>query len=317
MSVQEPFDAGWLSIEDGNELYWEQCGNPTGIPVLIVHGGPGSGCSTAMREWFDSHLARSILFDQRNCGRSRPHASDPAVALTKNTTGSLVADIESLRSFLGIDEWIVAGISWGTTLSLAYAEEWPNRVRGLLLVSLVTTSVDEVEWLTRGLANEYPDHWRTFVEVLPEGRRDGSIAAAFAELLDGTDGAAREKAAQAWCEWEDIIVSGNPDWRPNPRYQDPRFRLGFARLVTHYFAHAGFLPEGALLDSLPLLAGTPGVILEGAHDAVSQWNRAESVHEGWPDSELWTDEASGHGASLAEIQRAGRHLIRRVMERRD
>ena len=314
-SPEEPFAFGLLATGDGNELYWEQCGNPEGIPVLVLHGGPGSGCSSAMRSWFDAATARSVLFDQRNCGRSRPHASDQGVKLSTNTISRLVADIELLRRHLGIDAWVVAGVSWGTTLGLAYAEEHPSHVLGLLLISLVTTSSAEIEWLTRGLADRYHEQWEAFVQVLPEDRRDGNLAAAYAELLNHSDDAVRERAAKAWCEWEDVIVSGTPGWLPNPRYEDPRFRLAFARIVTHYFAHSGFLPEGRLVASLPNLKGIPGVILEGAHDAASPLHPAVLVHGAWPESELWTDEQSGHGASLSEIQRAAGHVVRMVTDR--
>jgi proline iminopeptidase len=193
----ERYDSGMLDAGDGHNIYWEVCGNPDGKPAVVLHGGPGSGCSTGMRRLFDPAAYRIVLFDQRNCGRSTPHASDPDVDLATNTTAHLVEDCERIRDHLGIDRWLVWGGSWGTTLGLAYAETHPGRVTEMILVSVVTTTRREVEWITRVMGRVFPEEWERFRDGVPEEDRGGDLSLAYSRLLESADPAVRERAAKA------------------------------------------------------------------------------------------------------------------------
>ncbi|MCB0139663.1 MAG: alpha/beta fold hydrolase, partial [Caldilineaceae bacterium] len=229
----EPYASGLLETSDGHVLYWEEVGNPDGTPALYLHGGPGSGCSLNARRNFDPDAYRAVLFDQRGCGRSRPLVSAPNADLRTNTTDHLIADIESLRAHLGIERWVVAGASWGVTLALVYAQRHPARVRALVLGAVTAGTRREIAWITRAMGRVFPREWERFAAAVPAAERDGDLAAAYARLLASPDAAVREQAAEAWCRWEDTHVSLMPGWQPDPRYDDPQFRLIFARLVTH------------------------------------------------------------------------------------
>ncbi|MDT7755136.1 MAG: proline iminopeptidase, partial [Mycobacterium sp.] len=190
----EPYASGFLDVGDGQRVYWDTCGNPDGRPALLLHGGPGSGCVPGMRRPFDPAVYRIISFDQRGCGRSTPHASDPGVELGTNTTDHLIADIERLRDHLGVERWLVAGWSWGTTLALAYPEGHADRVTALALTAVTTTGPREVEWITRDVGRLFPSEWARFRDALPEKDRDGSIVDAYSRLLHSADPAVREQA---------------------------------------------------------------------------------------------------------------------------
>jgi proline iminopeptidase len=194
----EPYDQGMLDVGDGNLVYWETCGNPDGKPALTVHGGPGSGCSTGMRR-VDPDRYRAVLFDQRGCGRSTPHASDPATDMSANTTEHLLSDMELLREHLGIDRWLLSGGSWGSTLALAYAERHPHRVSEIVLSAVTTTRRSEIDWLYRGVARFFPEEWERFRAGVPEADRD--LVAAYARLMEDPDPLVRAQAANAWCAW--------------------------------------------------------------------------------------------------------------------
>lgn len=297
----EPFDTGMLDVGEGHRLYWETSGNPAGRPVVVLHGGPGSGSRPQWRRWFDPGVFRIVQLDQRNSGRSLPHASEPDVDLSTNTTAHLVADLERLREHLGVERWLVLGLSWGTTLGLAYAERHPDRVAGMVLVSVTTTTHAEVDWLTRAMGRVFPEAWERFRDGVPVGERDGNLAAAYSRLLHDADPAVRDRAASAWCEWEDTHVATYVGHRPHPRFADPAFRLGFARVVTHYFSHAAFLEDGALVRDAGRLAGIPGVLVTGRLDISGPADTAWRVHRAWPGSELRIVEGAGHGVTEAEI----------------
>ncbi|MGH3656559.1 MAG: prolyl aminopeptidase [Micromonosporaceae bacterium] len=292
----EPVDDGMLDVGDGHQMYWEICGHPGGRPVVVLHGGPGSGCTSWWRRWFDPERYRVVLFDQRNCGRSRPHASDPTVDLSTNTTSHLIGDIERLRKHLEIERWMVFGGSWGSTLGLAYAEAHSDRVTHLVLFSVVTTSRREVEWVTRDMGRVFPREWERFRDGVPPAERDGSLAAAYSRLLHDPDPRVREHAARDWCTWEDTHVGLQPGHEPNPRYDDPAFRLCFARLVTHYWSNAAWLDDGALLGRADRLKGIPGVLIQGLLDVSGPPDIAWHLHRAWPDSELVLIESAGHGS---------------------
>ncbi|MET9395163.1 prolyl aminopeptidase [Streptomyces sp. NPDC006624] len=293
----EPHDHGMLDVGDGNLVYWEVCGNPAGKPAVVLHGGPGSGAGPTWRRMFDPEAYRIVLFDQRGCGRSTPDAADPRTSLAANTTRHLIADIELLRQHLGSDAWLVLGGSWGVTLALAYAQRHPGSVSGLVLFSVTSTTRREVEWVTRDMGRVFPEEWARFRDTVPEGERDGSLVDAYARMLEDPDPAVRERAAREWCRWEDVHVSTDPGHRPDPRFEDPVFRFRFARLVTHYWRHAAFLEDGALLRGAGRLAGIPGVLIHGRLDISGPPDIAWKLARVWPDAELVLIGGEGHGLS--------------------
>ncbi|WP_214412617.1 prolyl aminopeptidase [Sphaerisporangium fuscum] len=304
----EPYDHGMLDVGDGNHVYWETCGNPDGKPALVVHGGPGSGRGTGARRFFDPDRYRIVLFDQRGCGRSTPHASDPATDMSTNTTAHLMADMELLREHLGIDRWLLCGGSWGSTLILAYAERHPERVSEIVVNGVTTTRRSEIDWLYRGVGRYFPEQWERFREGVPEPDRDGDLVAAYAGLMEDPDPAVREKAAIDWCTWEDAVISLEPNGKPNA-YSDrpPAALLAFVRICAHYFAHGAWLEEGVLLRDAGRLAGIPGVLVHGRLDLSSPLDTAWHLSRAWEDAELVVVDDSGHTGSDAmrgEVRRA-------------
>jgi proline iminopeptidase len=294
----EPYDSGLLDVGDSNLVYWETCGNPEGKPAVVLHGGPGSGCTPFWRRRFDPAAYRVVLFDQRGCGRSTPHASDPATSLVANTTHHLLADIERIRSHLGVDKWLVLGGSWGSTLGLAYAERHPERVSELVLFSVTTTTRREVEWITRDVGRLFPAEWARFRAGVPPAERDGSLVDAYAKLLEDPDPGVRDKAARDWCAWEDVHVAFGRPAVTSPRYADPAFRMAFARLVTHYWRHAAWLEDGVLLRDAARLAGIPGVLAHGLMDVSSPPDIAWQLAQIWPDADLILAGGAGHGMGV-------------------
>jgi proline iminopeptidase len=291
----EPYESGLLDVGDGHRMYWESCGNPDGRPALFLHGGPGSGCTPWQRTLFDPALYRIVLFDQRGAGRSRPLASDPDANLNANTTAHLIADIEALRRHHGVERWTVAGLSWGTTLGLAYAQAHPQRVGALVLALVTTTTHREVEWVTRDVGRIFPQEWDRFAAAVPQGLRHLPLVDAYATLLFDPDAAVREHAAREWCAWEDTHVSLAPGHEPNPRYEDAEFRLRFARLVTHYWRNAAFLEGDQLLREAPTLNGIPGVLIHGRYDVSSPLETPWRISQRWTTSRLHVLEDIGHG----------------------
>lgn len=290
----EPDATGMLDVGDDQHLYWETCGNPSSTPALVLHGGPGSGCSASARRLFDPDRYRVVLFDQRGAGRSRPHASDPDIDLTCNTTPHLIGDIERLRAHLGIARWLVLGVSWGSTLALAYAESHPDRVTGMVLASVATTTLREIDWITRGVGAFFPDAWERFRDGVPESGRDSCLADAYHALLMHPDPAIRQKAARDWCDWETAIVAVRPDHKPHSRYDDPAFRLAFARLVTHYWRNRAWLEDDILVREAGRLAGIPGRLIHGRLDFGSPLVTPWQLSRAWPGSELVVVETAGH-----------------------
>lgn len=291
----EPHDSGMLAVGDGHQVYWESCGNPHGKPALLLHGGPGSGFSPSQRRFFDPDIYRVVLFDQRGCGRSRPLASAPDADLRTNTTQHLIADIEALRLFHGVEQWTVLGLSWGTTLGLAYAQAYPQRVDALVLALVTTTSRREVEWITRDVGRIFPREWDKLASAVPDGLRHLPLADAYATLLFTDDPALRGRAAWEWCAWEDAHVSLTPGRAAGSRFKDPDFRLRFARLVTHYWRHAAFLEEEQLLRDAAILNGIPGILLHGRYDVSSPLETAWRLSQTWSTSRLRVLDDAGHG----------------------
>jgi proline iminopeptidase len=292
----EPYEHGMLSVGDGNLIYWETCGNPAGKPALVVHGGPGSGCTPGHRREFDPRRYRVILFDQRGCGRSSPHASHPATDMSRNTTGHLLADMEKLREHLGVDRWLVSGGSWGCTLSLAYAQRYPGRVTQIVLYAVATSTRAEISWLYRGLGQFFPAEWERFRDGVPEGDRDGDLTAAYDALMENPDPAVRAQAAASWCAWEDAGVSQEPGFQPPGPYsrRPPGAQAAFVRICAHYFSHGAWLAESALLRGASSLAGIPGVLIHGRLDLTCPLGTAWALAREWPGSRLIVAGDAGH-----------------------
>jgi proline iminopeptidase len=298
----EPHRQGMLEVGDGNRVYWETCGNPRGKPAVVVHGGPGSGCSTWHRTLFDPDTYRIVLFDQRGCGRSRPHASEPDIDLTSNTTQHLIADMELLREHLDVDRWLVFGGSWGSTLALAYAETHPSRITEMILWGVTTGRRAEADWLFRGgVAPLFPEQWERLRAGVPEAERDGDIVEAYSRMLQDPDPDVRRRAALAWCTWE----SATPAWPPTTglaeRYADPDFALAFARLVTHYIGHDLFLEDGSLLRNAHVLADIAGILVNGRFDLQAPIANAWELSRVWPRAELAIVENAGHAGDDPNI----------------
>ena len=299
----EPYDAGMLEVGDGHRVYWETSGDPDGKAAVVFHGGPGSGSSAGTRRLFDPARYRIVQFDQRGCGRSTPHASLPDADLSTNTTEHLLADIEQLREHLGVERWLVLGASWGSTLALAYAEEHPERVSELVLWGVTTGRHSEFDWIFRGhgVGPLLPEAWDELVFALPEADRDGDVVEAYDRLLHDPDPAVCERAALAWCTWE----SATPDWPPkrglDERFADPAYRLAFARLVTHYALHYGFLEDGKLIRGAHRLAEIPGVLVHGRFDLGAPLGNAWELKRVWPRAELVVIENAGHSATPASV----------------
>jgi len=289
----EPHDRGMLDVGDGHRVYWEVSGNPDGKPALVVHGGPGAGSNTRARRCFDPEAYRIVQFDQRNCGRSTPHASDPVVNLSTNTTDHLVADVERLREHLGIDRWLLFAASWGSVLALVYAVRYPHRVSEMVHAGVAVGLREETDLLTSGLAPMFPGAWARFRAHAPEG---DDLSAAYLALLLDPDPAVHQPAADEWCRWEDAVVP--PPSGPS-RFDSPEYRLAFARIVTHYWAHGSWVPDGLVLDEASRLAGIPGVIVQGVLDLGNLTGVPWRLTHAWPDAELVMIPATDHGGNDA------------------
>jgi proline iminopeptidase len=325
----EPYETGMLDTGDGNAIYWETCGNPDGAPAVIVHGGPGSGCKIGQRRLFDPERYRIILFDQRNCGRSTPHASDPAADMSRNTTDHLIADMELLREHLGISAWLLRGGSWGSTLSLAYAQRHPERVSAMILVSVTSTRRLELDWLYRGAGRFFPEAWarfRDFVSAdeycLPTDSEPPieNLLMRYSRLMESSDPDVRARAATEWIAWEDEVISMEINGTPGHYSARPdAAKLAFVRICAHYFAHDGFLEDGVLIREAGKLAGIPGVLIHGRNDiggpAITAWELARA----WPGAELIVIDDSGHTGSAAmqeALDAAGDRLFAAVVTSR-
>lgn len=292
----EPFASGWLPVSDSNEIYneiyWETSGNPDGKPALYVHGGPGGGLRTGHRRWFDPRRHLIIAFEQRGCGRSRPLAIDDLSTLRTNTTQALIDDMEALRAHLGVERWLLAGASWGTTLSLAYAQAHPERVSEIVLMATGLTDAAAVEWYTETVGRIFPLEWDEF-RAAAHARPGQRLVDAYHEQLIDPDATIREQAAIAWDLWENAHISLGP--HQTPRSVEPVRRQVFATLVTHYWKHAGFLPDGALIAGMPVLQGIPGVLVQGKLDVSGPAGTAWELHKLWPDSRFVLIDDEGHG----------------------
>ena len=299
-SSEPPNENGLLDVGDGNRVYWEVWGNPAGKPVLKVHGGPGSGSPLGRPSGWDLDRCRVVLFDQRGCGRSTPHASDPAADMSVNTTEHLLSDMEKLRTHLGIERWLLYGGSWGSTLILAYAERHPQRVSEIIIPAVTTTRRSETDWLYRGVGQFFPEAWDRFRAGVPEAEQGGDLVAAYARLMENPDPDVRTKAANDWLAWEDAVISAEPNGTLNAYSSRPdSAKLAFVRICAHYFSHAAWLEEGVLLRDAGRLAGIPAVLVHGRLDMGSPLGTAWDLAKAWPDARLIVIEDSGHTGSAA------------------
>jgi proline iminopeptidase len=294
--VIEAYEHGWVENSDGDSIYWETSGNPEGLPVLWLHGGPGSGLGNGnYRKRYDPEAFRLVSIDQRGCGRSTPLIVDALDRLPANTTDGLIADLELVRAELGIDSWLVTGGSWGSTLALAYALAHPDRVEGIVLGAVTTTGREEVDWLTETMGRIFPEAWEKLERA--SSRRPGErVIEAYARVLATGTPDERAQAADAWDAWEATHVSLDPNAGPGPLHEDPVQRMVFATLVTHYWANDAFLPgERAILSRVSELGNIPAVLIHGRHDVSAPVITPWLLHTAWPASRLIVIEGEGHG----------------------
>lgn len=288
----EPYVSHSLAVEKPHILHVEECGNPRGLPVLFVHGGPGAGCEPYHRRFFDPQVYRIILVDQRGCGRSIPHAE-----LEGNNTRALISDMEFVRNHLGVERWLLFGGSWGSTLSLAYAQSHPDRVLGLILRGIFLLRPHEIHWFYQeGASRVFPDRWAQFLEPIPEQER-GDLLKAYHRRLTGNNELQRLAAAKAWSVWEGSTSTLTPNPAVIDHFADPFTALSLARIESHYFINNGFLEPNQLLRDCHKLAGIPGIIVHGRYDIVCPVENAWELHHAWSDSELRIIPDAGHSAS--------------------
>lgn len=287
----EPYRSGMLSVSPLHALYWEELGNPAGVPLVFLHGGPGSGTPTAYRRHFDPRFWRIVMFDQRGAGRSRPLGE-----LTDNTTQALVGDIERLRKFLGVERWAVAGASWGSTLALAYGQAHPERCLGFLLRGVFLGRPAEIDWFMRGMRTVFPEPWRAFAEFIPPGERDDLLGAYCRRLADD-DPAVRLAAAQAWSGYEGACSTLLPDAGARASFMAHDAAIGLAAIESHYFRHRLFLEDNQLLRDLPRITNKPAVIVQGRYDMICPIVTADELARSWPGADYVVEPAGGHSGA--------------------
>lgn len=302
----EPYATGMLDVGDGHAIRWERCGTPGAKPAVFLHGGPGGGISPNQRRLFDSARYDLLLFDQRGCGLSTPHAG-----LDANTTWHLVADIERLREMAGHEKWLVFGGSWGSALALAYAEAHPDRVTDLVLRGIFTVRETELHWYYQHGASEiHPEKWDEFLAPIPADERD-DLRAAYRRRLVGEDETVRLEVAQAWSNWEGRTLTLLPDPDMSAGFEDPRFALAFARIENHYFVHHGWLEDGQLIRDAHRLRHIPATIVQGRYDMACPTRTAWDLHKAWPEGDFHLVEGAGHAWHEPEIQ----HLLIEATDR--
>jgi proline iminopeptidase len=295
----EPFFSRRLSMGNGYRIYLEQVGKPDGIPVLFLHGGPGAGCEPYHRRFFNPDHYRVVLFDQRGCGRSTPHAS-----LEGNTTWDLVQDIETIRQQLNIEKWLLFGGSWGSTLALAYAQTHPHRVTGMILRGIFLCRDEEIQWFYQhGASRVFPDYWKDFIAPIAEHERD-DLLHAYYRRLRGENDIERMAAAKAWSVWEGRTASLHPNPSVVGFFSNPHTALSLARIECHYFINHAFLSPNQLLQDSYKLGGIPGVIVQGRYDLICPMTSAWELHNAWPESELKVIGDAGHSAAEPGIRSA-------------
>ncbi|UCC56201.1 MAG: prolyl aminopeptidase [Gammaproteobacteria bacterium] len=295
----EPYATHTIEVSDGHRLYVEECGTPEGIPVVFVHGGPGAGCENYHRRFFDPAIYRIILFDQRGCGRSVPHA-----ALEGNATGQLVGDMETIRVQLGVEQWVVFGGSWGSTLGLVYAETHPSRVLGLILRGIFLCRPRDIHWFYQeGASFLLPDYWHDYLQPIPEDERS-NLVEAYYRRLTGNDELVRMAAAKSWSLWEGRASTLLPRASVVDHFANPHTALSLARIECHYFMHDSFLEPDQILNDAGRLQDIPGVIVHGRYDVVCPIEQAWELHKAWPNARLQIIPDAGHSATEPGIVNA-------------
>jgi proline iminopeptidase len=298
----EPYDSGMIKVSAVHELYYEQCGNPDGKPVVFLHGGPGAGLIPDYRRFFDPQAYRIVLFEQRGAGRSKPHAS-----LEDNTTWHLVSDIEHIRQHFGIEKWLVFGGSWGSTLSLAYAESHPQRVTGLVLRGIFLCRPKEIRWFyedNQGASAIFPETWEQYFGVIPKAER-GDMINAYYRRLTSDDAAVRLEAARAWAVWEASALKLIPDQKIIDEFSEPELAVALARIECHYFVNNCFFEtDNYLIEQLGRIRDIPAVIVHGRYDIVCPFMNAWDLHKAWPEAELKIIPDAGHAATEPGIASA-------------
>ena len=293
-------DSGMLEVGEGHALYWEMAGNPRGLPAIVLHGGPGSGCREGHYGLFDLQRYRVVLLDQRGAGRSRPAASETASALAHNTTDHLLQDIETLRAHLGIDRWLVFGGSWGSTLALLYAQQHPDRIVALVLSGVATTGYRELLWLYEDIGAFFPEAHADFRAFAPEARDTWALIDAYGEALAGPDLPRAQAAADAWCRWEVGIFQQTLE-EAGGVWTDPAFRLGFARIVTHYFRHRIWREDRHVLENMHRIAHLPAVMVHSRFDPSCPLRGAWELAQVWPAARLEVLDGGAHSALAADM----------------
>lgn len=302
----QPYVTHSVRVDPIHTLHVEECGNPEGLPVVFLHGGPGAGCSPWHRQFFDPRAYRIVLLDQRGCGRSTPHAE-----LHANTTQDLVEDLEHIRKHLDIDSWVVFGGSWGSTLALVYAQAHPARVLGLILRGIFLCRAQDIRWFYQeGAHHVFPDYWQEFVEAIPEDERHDLLGAYHRRLI-GNDEVGRMAAAKAWSVWEGRCATLEPDDSVVDHFSNPFTALSLARIEAHYFAHDAFLEPNQIVARAHRLGGIPGVIVHGRYDMICPLSQAWALHCAWPEAELHVVPDAGHSAAEPGIVHA---LVRATMD---
>jgi proline iminopeptidase len=309
----KPYARHELAVEPPHVLYVDESGSADGLPVLFIHGGPGAGCDSASRRYFDPALYRIVTFDQRGCGRSTPHAS-----LEHNTTQALIADIERIREHLGVDRFVLFGGSWGSTLALAYAQAHPQRVHGLILRGIFLCRPQEFSWFYQeGASRLFPDYWEDYVAPIPPEER-GDLMQAFYKRLTGPDQIAQMHAARAWSTWEGRTATLRPNPQVVDHFSEAHRALSIARIECHYFVNKAFLEPDQLLRDMPKIAHLPGIIVHGRYDAICPLDNAWALHQAWPNSELQIIRDAGHSAAEPGITdaliRAAEQMARRLLD---
>jgi len=289
----------YLKVDDTHDIYVEECGNEDGVPVVFLHGGPGAGCELYHRQLFNPEKYRIILFDQRGCGRSQPHAS-----LENNTTQHLIADMEQIREELDIEKWVIAGGSWGSTLALAYAETHPQCVSGLIVRGIFLATTKDVHWFYQeGASRIYPDYWEDFIAPIPENERNNLLQAYHSRLTDGNE-IARMRVAKAWSLWEARTATLHPSVSILEHFSDPRTALSVARIEAHYFINDSFFEPDQLLKNASILKDIPGFIIHGRYDMICPMEQAHALHKAWPLADFFVVQGAGHSAGEAGISAA-------------
>jgi proline iminopeptidase len=290
----KPYRTERFRLDALHEMYLEECGNPDGIPVLYLHGGPGIGCARQSRTFFDPDQYRIILYDQRGAGRATPHAE-----LESNTTQHLLADIETIRTRLGIAKWLLFGGSWGSTLALLYAEQYPQHVSGMILRGIFLCRQSDLDWMYRdgGMNRFYPDYWEDFMRPLRDHSKAGDPLAAYYDILTGDNELAKMGAAKAWSLWEARCATLHPSHDIMEQFTDVHNAMAIARIETHYFMNRTFIAENQILDNAANLRGIPGIIVHGRYDMLCRLEAAVALHHAWPDATLQIVREAGHAAS--------------------